>query len=689
MSLPNTSTEPLDLTVYFQRCYEENLSYFQQHHPELYTFALSHRPKNATLAISDAGYPTLIDVNTQQQLTEEDPRQEIANYLARSTQSPDFITYGPKTFSRKSITAQDHVALFLKDLNAAVPPNDAPCQLTPETPIPLAICFGQQLGHITALAPDTYNIRHLVIYEPDPDHFYASLFVQRYAQLNKPFDSDYRSITFVIGDCPNRLCNAIYDLVRQSGYFLIANMLLLESRPTERTQAAKKQFKNLAPRLTQGWGYFSDEMRGLAQTLENANRGMNIFTPEANAPKPLADIPCCVVGNGPSLDRCLDFLKQHHASLFIISAGSTLHTLLKNNITPDLHVEIERTDGTYQHLNRLAAGGSYTATDTDTAHNTDDTKNPLSNIPLMTLNTIVPQVTSLFDNAYALLKEGDLGSEMLIEHQHTPNAVLPLTHPLVGNGAAAIAVRLGCKHIYLMGMDLSVTDTGLIHSTDSVYNDPAHPLKESERRFNYTTQGNLGGTVQTDSLYDSSRLSLELLIDEHPDRTFFNIGDGIRIIGTTPLQGPKYISVTNNLDKHAALVKTLQSFTPVTISRAQVGQISGEVITNTAHTLQQMHKLLWPKKSTTADAVLTSFADQINILTHSKKNSAAPFRLLKGAMAYLQTQIVYNLLFITTDKARQKYIQHARNMLIRYFKVCKEQLEYHLPNNCAADTNHQ
>ena len=39
----------------------------------------------------------------------------------------------------------------------------------------------------------------------------------------------------------------------------------------------------------------------------------------------------------------MDFLRENQDKIIIISCGTTLKALLKNNITPDIHVEMERT----------------------------------------------------------------------------------------------------------------------------------------------------------------------------------------------------------------------------------------------------------------------------------------------------------------------------------------------------------
>ena len=52
--------------------------------------------------------------------------------------------------------------------------------------------------------------------------------------------------------------------------------------------------------------------------------------------------PVFVVGNGPSLDSSLAFLKKNSDDIIIISCGTAIRALLKNNIKPDLHIEMER-----------------------------------------------------------------------------------------------------------------------------------------------------------------------------------------------------------------------------------------------------------------------------------------------------------------------------------------------------------
>ena len=54
------------------------------------------------------------------------------------------------------------------------------------------------------------------------------------------------------------------------------------------------------------------------------------------------NMPAIIVGNGPSLDKEIDFLRKNQDNFVIFCSGSALKPLYKAGITPDFQVEIER-----------------------------------------------------------------------------------------------------------------------------------------------------------------------------------------------------------------------------------------------------------------------------------------------------------------------------------------------------------
>ncbi len=86
-------------------------------------------------------------------------------------------------------------------------------------------------------------------------------------------------------------------------------------------------------------GFFDDEQIGFAHTFHNINAGYAFFSHGA-ATESLP--PVLLVGNGPSLDSHVNFIRQHQADSIIISCGTALSSLAKVGIKPDFHVEMER-----------------------------------------------------------------------------------------------------------------------------------------------------------------------------------------------------------------------------------------------------------------------------------------------------------------------------------------------------------
>lgn len=641
----------------FQLCFEKNLTFFKKRNPALYELAMTYRPETNLLGVGDAGHAILYDASTDQQLTSNNPAQEVQTYLANYRGDPECITYGAKDISSVRIWSVSCVTPSLENLLKCVPKGVGPCTIDGSTHIPLAICFGQGLGHIIEQLPNLYTIQHLVIYEPNLDNLYASFFVQDYEALSDPFSENYKSITFAIGDAPEMFCNGLGEFVKQKGHFLLAGVLLLEPYPTPLTTRAKNMFSATAHRMRRGWGFFADELQGLKQTLSNCDTALNLLSPVMHQKSHLANIPCCVVGNGASLDESIDFLRDHQDKVLIISAGTTIHTLLTHGIRPDIHVEIERMQGTYHHLALLSESGQ------------------LTGIPLVTLNTTVPRARKLFERSYVFLKNDDLGSDVLEERGITAVGKLKFTHPLSGNGAAAVAAGLGCTQILFLGMDLSISADGYVHSRNSIYNGADAKLAEPNRDYNCMAHANISGIVYTNEQYDSARLCLELLIQAHQGKQFYNVGNGIRVAGAKPIAQASAMVLKNTLNKDSLIERALRSSQVLKLDEAARDDVLSQTARDTSELIHKLKHQLWDKKSHNTRAAVACFSEQILALQRSNQSSCVPSRLLSGSMAYLHAQVLYSLIFIKNRAAQEKFIRKARGIIIRYLDRIDGQLK--------------
>jgi len=102
-------------------------------------------------------------------------------------------------------------------------------------------------------------------------------------------------------------------------------------------------FKKHYVRQVMGWGFFDDALIGIAQGLRSLPKTkVAHFQGRDVLPKWVTDIPVFILGNGPSLDQGIELIKEVREQVLLISCGSTINTLSKLGVTPDIHVDIER-----------------------------------------------------------------------------------------------------------------------------------------------------------------------------------------------------------------------------------------------------------------------------------------------------------------------------------------------------------
>src|SRR5690606_9240691 len=147
--------------------------------------------------------------------------------------------------------------------------------------------------------------------------------------------------------------------------------------------------------------------------------------------------PVFILGNGPSLDSHIEFIRKHQPYAIIITAGTALGSMAKTGIKPDFHVEMER---------------NINITDWIKLGTTDEYR---KGITLLCLNTVAPDPVKLFDSTCIAKKPNDVG-QYIIEPLLAGKGIqsLQLCNPTVTNAAFSFAVSMGFKEIYFLGVDL-------------------------------------------------------------------------------------------------------------------------------------------------------------------------------------------------------------------------------------------
>ncbi|MDU7693355.1 MAG: 6-hydroxymethylpterin diphosphokinase MptE-like protein [Helicobacter sp.] len=310
-----------------------------------------------------------------------------------------------------------------------------------------------------------------------------------------------------------------------SSNFLLQILQMYNSKELD---SAKNRFLSDFNTNKRGWGSFEDEKIGLINSLSNAKNTKNtIFNPQklpVFGAKNVSQAPyICVVGNGPSLDYLIPFIKNNANKMLILSCGTALGVLQKHEITPDFHIEIERTD----YLSDILK------------------KQNLQNVELICANMVDPNVLSLSDKACIFIRGGSASSYLFKARE------LVLSSPFVGNAGLSLALLLS-PNVIIAGLDCGYILGLSKHASGSFYgkegtNIPQNSLKmkpnfneKADEAFVKKILGINKYEIFLDSLFLLSKKNLELLLNAHKkinnNSNIFNISFGAQLSGAIAIK---------------------------------------------------------------------------------------------------------------------------------------------------------
>lgn len=217
------------------------------------------------------------------------------------------------------------------------------------------------------------------------------------------------------------------------------------------------------------------------------------------------ELSAIIVGTGPSLDKNIEFLNKAKGKALIIAVDSSLPSLLKRNIIPDMFVTVDASK--------------------DSGHFVDER---VREIPLVGNLVIKPEILNTHKSVCFFI---DNSNNHIAEKIQSFNKDLVALESggSVAHSAYSLAKWLGCKNIILVGQDLAYLD-GKSHAATSVRGIAKNDLNGQERIM---VPSVYGGTVET-----SSNMYLYLqwfirVIKEEQDITVIDATEGgARIEGT-------------------------------------------------------------------------------------------------------------------------------------------------------------
>ncbi|MBV2127879.1 motility associated factor glycosyltransferase family protein [Arsukibacterium indicum] len=409
------------------------------------------------------------------------------------------------------------------------------------------IIFGVGLGRHIELLTEQRKIKNLYICEPNLDFFAASLRVTDWASIIERADQQQCRIYLNLGGDGSTY---FYDLMAQFyqvGAYSIANTYMLSSYFNHSMQKSISDLRSELRVVLALGEYFDHARYGVAHTYNSLAKQHKFLKQDSSIYRdlPVLDLPVFIIGNGPSLDNCIDYLKEYRDRVILISCGTALSSLHKQGIKPDFHAEVEQNRSTYYWINQVNA------------------PDYLKDIYLLSVNGIHPDTAQMFKDVLLCFKDGESSTFMFqqgLKKKGQQIASLSYAYPTVSNLVMNFVLRLGSKALYLFGVDLGYIDIRYHHSQSSAYYRP-----DGSEVYNYQqahgggipAKGNFLPMVFTKREFEVSRKLLEQAIQKAGRKLeIYNCSNGAYISGAVPLQ-PANILLGNEIVNKPALFNEL------------------------------------------------------------------------------------------------------------------------------------
>lgn len=529
MTRPKASLETL---------FSKNLNFFETQNPQIYNVIKHIELKHSTVTVNEKGDIELTykgkniyggdaisyvqkEVESFKQLFKDDYRPNLFGVIKPGD-------YGaPRFFHRHLDKTVSLMFKSAKDKNTT--------KIYHDKKFDCLVVMGIGLGlHLTELL-DKLEIQNLIILETDYELLKLSCYFTDWESVYNVQNTKHKkSITLILtNDLSVHPENTGLwnELIKRAPHFPFNSIFYNHGRHDNYGKIIRKINSDVKMFMSL-WGFYDDESNQLNHALHNLNNNIKLI-PDVHEFS--WNKPVIICGSGPSLDERINQLKSIRENCILISAGTSLSTLLKNNMKPDFHVEIESDYAVYTAIRNISEEHS------------------LKDITLICALQCSPYITTLFSNSIAYVKDSmAIGST--IEKDHN---ILHHATPTCVNAALALAFKYKSNSILLFGTDFGFYDESSHHSKHSIYNnnekndEDTVKIKRANEKFikNNFEQEGYEGTCLTTNIYFTTKRRVEVAINGNRLNYKFNVfncSDGLIIDGTTHLNKKSEISLPYN-----------------------------------------------------------------------------------------------------------------------------------------------
>lgn len=503
--------------------FQRNLTAFESFFPDIANAMKHYAPQHWQLTVNQTGDCNLFNRDRKTFWYNSPVSEDIEASLERFQESP--VETVPH--SRVQGGKLSHYTFYQYSQKIAeVMDRFGKTRTTAPKEIPSLIFISLGLGRVQEQLLMNYNVEYLYVIEPNLDFFFWSLHCIDWSEILDTFAASSKHLSFSLGDDGSHFIDDMRASMGQfNGFFLFNSFLFMERR--QRTLAPYVvEFRENLMNLLSLSEHFHYAHYTLSHTYKNFSSGhtsVNVRSLDYDSMS--TDKTVFVVGNGPSLDKDMAYLKAVQDKVVIVSCGTVLRSLWKNGITPDFHAEVEQNKCTYSIISQIP-DSSY-----------------LKAINYLAPTSTHPETASLFKHHYAMLTSltGSLQFFNRLQERVAVEPVLPvLPSPTVTNFAVSSLLGLGIKNIVLLGVDLGFKDVSHHHSKDSLYykdgKEQTVPTYEETMGGKLMVRGNFEPFVYTKPEFKRSAKNLGESILASDNVLVQNCSDGARIEGALPVK---------------------------------------------------------------------------------------------------------------------------------------------------------
>ncbi|SFK55840.1 motility associated factor glycosyltransferase family protein [Succinivibrio dextrinosolvens] len=530
--------------LFLEERFCNNLETFKKYYPEIAKrFDVYNPVKKFEFFCTQNGIPNLIFTKENDFFYKtEDPiaycQEEMDKFLSTAKvqqikYQQEFDPYGQIHFkySNQAVAIENSLPrnkdLLIKDVKS----------------FPNCLMIGCGLGYHLARLYEQVEIENLVLVEPDPDLFYASMFAFDWSNLLEYLHESEHQIHFIIGAEIDQLFLELESCYTKSGIFLSGSWFTYIHYINDETKKTWDEIKKHYDQIHEAIGFFDDHLFATSQGIELINN-KHKFVLKKPLKKEYKDLPVFVIGAGPSLDHDIPFLRKYQDKAIVIACGTAIDSLYHAGIKPDLYVNLERT---------FNIGDSTLGVIPD--------KKFLQDIIIVASDTCHRNTLKYFKNSAIFAKNDEPFFPYLTSYYPELENIqeIKLSNPVVGNAGLASAIYFGFENIYLFGIDNGKKiGTSQMHSSfTTLYSNRGVVDNAGSYQIEKVLPGNFGGQCESSFFFAMSGHNIGFLLQmeklNNDKLICHNCSDGIFMENTIPTHSDDLageFASKSDIDKH-------------------------------------------------------------------------------------------------------------------------------------------